>query len=46
MAQVTAGIRKLKAHLSGYLRQVKSGVYVLVTERGTPVGHIVPIWAI
>ena len=43
MAQVTVGIRELKAHLSSYLRQVKSGASVVITERGQPVGRIVPI---
>ena len=43
MSQVTVGIRELKAHLSSYLRQVKSGNSVIITERGKPVGRIVPI---
>lgn len=43
MSQVTVGIRELKAHLSSYLRQVKSGASVVITERGKPVGRIVPI---
>lgn len=37
------GIRELKAQLSAYLRQVKGGATVIVTERGTPIGRIVPI---
>jgi prevent-host-death family protein len=43
MSQVTVGIRELKAQLSSYLRQVKSGASVVITERGKPVGRIVPI---
>jgi len=43
MSQVTVGIRELKAHLSSYLHQVKSGASVVITERGKPVGRIVPI---
>lgn len=37
------GIRELKAQLSAYLRQVKGGATVIVTERGNPIGRIVPI---
>lgn len=43
MSQVTVGIRELKAHLSSYVRQVKSGASVVITEHGRPVGRIVPI---
>ena len=43
MSQVTVGIRELKAHLSSYMRQVKSGTFVIITERGRPVGRIVPM---
>jgi prevent-host-death family protein len=43
MPQITVGIRELKAHLSSYVRQVKSGASVVITERGKPVGRIVPI---
>ena len=43
MSQVTVGIRELKAHLSSYIRQVKSGTSVVITEHGNPVGRIVPI---
>jgi len=43
MAKITVGIRELKAHLSSYVRQVKSGASVVITEYGKPVGRIVPI---
>lgn len=43
MSQVTVGIRELKAHLSSYVRQVKAGASVVITEYGKPVGRIVPI---
>ena len=36
------GIADLKAHLSGYLRNVKRGETLLVMERGTPVARMVP----
>ncbi|MGD9577223.1 MAG: type II toxin-antitoxin system Phd/YefM family antitoxin [Syntrophorhabdus sp.] len=39
----TTAISELKAHLSEYLNQVKSGDEVLVTDRGKPVARIVPI---
>jgi len=39
----TTAISELKAHLSDYLKQVKSGGEVLVTDRGKPVARIVPI---
>ena len=35
-------IRELKAHLSKYLRKVKEGQTVLITERGKPIGRIIP----
>jgi prevent-host-death family protein len=43
MAQTTVGIRELKARLSNYLKQVKAGATLTVTERGQPIGRIVPI---
>jgi prevent-host-death family protein len=39
----TAPISELKARLSEYLNQVKSGTEVLVTDRGKPVARIIPI---
>ena len=36
------GIRDLKSKLSAVLRDVKSGRAVLITERGKPVGRIIP----
>jgi prevent-host-death family protein len=38
----TTTVSKLKASLSEYLRQVKTGEEVLVTERGRPVAKLVP----
>lgn len=38
----TATVSKLKASLSEYLRQVKAGEEVLVTERGRPVAKLTP----
>jgi prevent-host-death family protein len=39
----TATVSKLKATLSEYLRLVKRGEEVVITERGRPVARIVPI---
>ena len=43
MAQTSVGIRELKSRLSAYLRQVKNGATLVITEHGKPVGRIVPI---
>ena len=43
MIGTTVGIRELKARLSAYIRQVKAGGTVVILERGTPVGRIVPV---
>jgi len=43
MMRTKAEIRELKAQLSAYLRQVKAGGTVIITERGKPIGRIVPI---
>jgi prevent-host-death family protein len=43
MSEMLVGIRELKSRLSHYLRQVKSGQTVTITERGKPVGQIIPI---
>lgn len=41
--ETVIGIRDLKTHLSRYLRQVKAGATLVITERGKPIGRIVPI---
>ncbi len=43
MGVTTVGVRELKARLSAYLRQVKAGATIVITERGRPVGRIVPL---
>ena len=43
MPQIMVGIRELKAQLSHYVQQVKAGATLVITERGRPVGRIVPI---
>lgn len=39
----TAAVSKLKASLSAYLRQVKAGEEVVITERGRPIARLAPI---
>jgi len=39
----TASVVQLKSQLSSYLKQVKAGKSVLVTERGQPVAKLVPL---
>jgi prevent-host-death family protein len=36
------GVRELKANLSAYLRQVKAGRDVVITERGRAVARLIP----
>ena len=36
-----AGVREVKAHLSQYLREVKKGDEIIITERGNVIAHIV-----
>ena len=42
MSELSVGVRELKSHLSEYLRRVKAGQTVVITEHGQPVGRIVP----
>jgi prevent-host-death family protein len=42
MGEITIGIREFKAQLSQYLQRVKSGESLVITERGRPIGRIVP----
>jgi len=43
MDETKVGARELKSRLSEYLRRVKAGQTIIVTERGKPIGLIVPI---
>ena len=40
---IQIGIREAKAHLSKYLRMVKQGREVVLTERGLSIGKIIPM---
>ena len=41
--KATANVAQIKARLSEYLRQVKDGSEVVITERGIPVARLVPL---
>ncbi len=43
MSDLTVGIRDLKARLSEYLQRVRQGQAILITDRGRPVGRILPV---
>ena len=43
MAQTRVGIRDLKAQLSAYLREVKKGQSIDITEHGQVVARLVPV---
>lgn len=40
---VSTGIRELKNRLGYYLRLTRKGVSVVITDRGVPIGRIVPM---
>jgi len=39
----SVGIREAKIHLSQLLKKVRRGMEIVITERGQPVGKIVPL---
>jgi len=39
---VEVGIRELRADLSRYLKRVREGEEIVVTDRGTPIAKITP----
>ena len=43
MAQSLVSIRELKSRLSHYLRLMRKGESVVITDRGVPIGRIVPM---
>ena len=43
MGQSLVSIRELKSRLSHYLRLTRKGESVVITDRGVPIGRIVPI---
>ncbi|MDX2193537.1 MAG: type II toxin-antitoxin system prevent-host-death family antitoxin [Gemmatimonadales bacterium] len=45
MRATRVSVRELKSRLSHYLRLMKAGGPVEITERGVPIGRIVPVTA-
>ena len=45
MTSTSVGIRDAKMHLSKYIKMVQQGTEVIITDRGRPVGKIIPIQA-
>lgn len=43
MKDVQVGTRELKSRLSEYMRRVKAGQTIIVTERGKAIGQIIPV---
>ncbi|MPZ46311.1 MAG: type II toxin-antitoxin system prevent-host-death family antitoxin [Betaproteobacteria bacterium] len=43
MTESVVSIRELKSRLSHYLRLARGGESVIITDRGVPVGRLVPI---
>ena len=43
MGEMRVGTRELKNKLSEYMRRVKAGETITVTERGKTIGQIVPV---
>lgn len=43
MAQPPVSIRELKSRLSHYLRLTRKGESLVITDRGVPIGRIVPM---
>lgn len=42
MSEIRVGVGELKSRLSEYLRQVKQGHRIIITDHGRPVGRIIP----
>lgn len=43
MTTTTTNVVQLKSRLSEYLRRVKAGAELVITERGVPVAKLVPL---
>jgi prevent-host-death family protein len=43
MRERILGIRELKANLSACLRDIKAGKTIVITDRGKPVGRLLPV---
>ncbi len=42
MSELTIGVRELKTHLSEYLRRVRNGQTIIITDHGKTVAQIIP----
>jgi prevent-host-death family protein len=42
MNETSVGVRELKTHLSEYLREIKKGKTIIITEHGKTVGRLIP----
>ncbi|MBA4393834.1 MAG: type II toxin-antitoxin system prevent-host-death family antitoxin [Desulfobacca sp.] len=42
MVSRNLGVREVKTNLSGLLKKVKEGQEIIITDRGKPIGKIVP----
>ncbi len=42
MSEKSVGVRELKLQLSKYLHRVKGGESIVITDRGKPIGRIIP----
>ena len=43
MAVISVGIPELKTRLGMYMDRVRGGATIIITDRGQPAGHIIPI---
>lgn len=43
MDRIKIGVREAKMHLSRYLKTVQKGGEVIITDRGKPIGKLVPL---
>jgi prevent-host-death family protein len=43
MNEIRVGVRDLKSRLSEYLRLIKGGQTVIITEHGHPIGRLSPV---
>lgn len=42
MSELNVSVRELKLQLSKYLRRVRAGEIIVITDRGKPIGRIIP----
>jgi prevent-host-death family protein len=43
MSEIRVGVRDLKSRLSEYLRRVRQGDTVIITDHGRPIGQLSPV---